>query len=67
LARPIVLIPHLFRLAGVVNFRKDYSPPPLVRHLDPSALTSISLLAYLNPDGDASGTQRFILVRAKDP
>jgi hypothetical protein len=27
LARPIVLIPHLFRLAGVINFRKDYSPP----------------------------------------
>jgi hypothetical protein len=27
LARPIVLILHLFRLAGVVIFRKDYSPP----------------------------------------
>ena len=27
MARPIVLIPHLFRLAYVINFRKDYSPP----------------------------------------
>ena len=27
MARPIVLIPHLFRLAGVIIFRKDYSPP----------------------------------------
>jgi hypothetical protein len=27
LARPIVLIPHLFRFADVINFRKDYSPP----------------------------------------
>jgi len=36
LARPIVLISHLFRLAGVIYFRKDYSPP-LVRHLDPSS------------------------------
>jgi hypothetical protein len=39
LARPIVLIPHLFRFADAINFRKDYSPPsPLVRHLDPSPL-----------------------------
>jgi hypothetical protein len=27
LDRTIVLIPHLFQLAGVINFRKDYSPP----------------------------------------
>ena len=27
MARPIVLIPHLFRLADAINFRKDYSPP----------------------------------------
>jgi hypothetical protein len=27
LARPIVLIPHLFRFADAINFRKDYSPP----------------------------------------
>ena len=27
MARPIVLIPHLYRLADVINFRKDYSPP----------------------------------------
>ena len=33
MAEPLVLIPHLFRLAGVINFRKDYSPP-LVRHLN---------------------------------
>jgi hypothetical protein len=26
LARPIVLIPYLFRLADAINFRKDYSP-----------------------------------------
>jgi hypothetical protein len=35
LARPIVLIPYLFRLAGAINFRKDYSPS-LVRYLDPT-------------------------------
>jgi hypothetical protein len=34
LARPISLIPHLFRLADVF-FLNDYSPL-LVRHLDPS-------------------------------
>ena len=27
MARPIVLIPHLFRLADAIKFRKDYSPP----------------------------------------
>ena len=27
MARPIVLIPHLFRLADAIYFRKDYSPP----------------------------------------
>jgi hypothetical protein len=27
LARLIVLIPHLFRLASEINFRKNYSPP----------------------------------------
>jgi hypothetical protein len=37
LARPIVLIPYLFRFANAINFRNDYSPPSLVRHLDPSA------------------------------
>ena len=35
MARPIDLIPHLFRLAGALKFRKDYSPP-LVRYLDRS-------------------------------
>ena len=45
MARPIVLIPHLFRLADMINFRKDYSPP-LVRHLD---LTNGLLLAGLKP------------------
>jgi hypothetical protein len=40
LARPIVLIPHLFRFTDAINFRKDYSPPPLVRHLDPTAVPS---------------------------
>jgi hypothetical protein len=27
LVRPIVLIPHLFWLADMINFRKDYSLP----------------------------------------
>ena len=27
MARSKVLIPHLFRLAGAISFRKDYSPP----------------------------------------
>ena len=34
MARPIVLILHLLRLADAINFRKDYSPP-LFRHLNP--------------------------------
>ena len=33
MVRPMVLIPHLFRLADAIIFRKDYLPP-LVRHLD---------------------------------
>ena len=37
MARPIVLIPHLFRLADAINFRKDYSPPSS-RHLDPFSI-----------------------------
>ena len=36
MARPIVLIPHLFRLADAINFRKDYSPPSS-HHLDPTS------------------------------
>ena len=37
MARLIVLILHLFWLAGAIVFRKDYfTPPRLVRHLDPS-------------------------------
>ena len=35
MARPLVLVPHLFWLASAINFRKDYSPP-LVCHLDPT-------------------------------
>ena len=31
----MVLFSYLLRLADVINFRKDYSPP-LVRHLDPT-------------------------------
>ena len=27
MARPIILIPHLFQLANAINFRKDYSSP----------------------------------------
>jgi hypothetical protein len=38
LARPIVLIPHLFRLADVFKFLERTIHPPLVYHLDPSAL-----------------------------
>ena len=29
MARPIVLILHLLRLADVINFRKNYSPPSI--------------------------------------
>jgi len=29
-ARPIVLIPHLFWLVGAIKFRNDYSPPLVV-------------------------------------
>ena len=36
MAKRIVSIPHKFRLVGIISFRKDYSPPPLVRHLDPT-------------------------------
>ena len=35
MARPLVLVPHLFWLASAINFRKDYSPP-LVCHLAPT-------------------------------
>ena len=38
MAKQIVSIPHKFRLASAINFRKDYSPPPLVRHLDPTGI-----------------------------
>ena len=27
MARPIILISHLYRLADTISFRKDYSPP----------------------------------------
>ena len=48
MARPIILIPHLFRLGGVIKFRKDYSPP-LVRHLDPtSGIRARSLICGLH-------------------
>ena len=37
MARPISLILYLFQLASnILSFRKDYSAPPLVRHLDPT-------------------------------
>jgi len=32
LARLIVLIPHLFWLAGAIKFRNDYSPPSWLLH-----------------------------------
>ena len=35
MARPIVLIPHLFRLANVIKFLKRTIHPPSSRHLDP--------------------------------
>ena len=48
MARPISLIPYLFRSAGAINFRKDYSPP-LVRHLDPtSGIRARSLICGLH-------------------
>jgi hypothetical protein len=36
LARPIVLISYLFRLADAIKFLERTIHPPLVRHLDPS-------------------------------
>ena len=48
MAIPIVLIQHLFRLAGAINFRNDYSPP-LVRHLDPTTMfLVITFLVYFD-------------------
>ena len=35
MARPIILIPHLFWLVGMINFSNDYSPPSS-HHLDPT-------------------------------
>jgi len=35
LARPIVVIPYLFRLADAIKFSNDYSPPSS-RHFDPT-------------------------------
>ena len=35
MARPIVLILHLFRLADAIKFKKGLFTPPIVRHLDP--------------------------------
>ena len=53
MARPIVLIPYLFRLTGAIIFRKDYSLPPLVLHLDPTSRTCIvvspNVLSSPNP------------------
>ena len=50
MARPIVLIPHLFRLADAINFRKNYSPP-LVRHLDLSVCLSVWIAYASLADG----------------
>jgi hypothetical protein len=36
LARPIVLIPHLFWLVDAIKFLKGLFTLPLVRHLDPT-------------------------------
>ena len=48
MARPIVLILYLSRLASTINFRKDYSPP-LVRHLDlTSGIRARSLICSLH-------------------
>ena len=41
--RPIVLIPHLFRLADAFNLEKTIHPP-LVRHLDPTPSKQIEKL-----------------------
>jgi hypothetical protein len=37
LSRPIVLIPHLYRLAGAIKFYKGLFTSLLVRYLDPIA------------------------------
>jgi hypothetical protein len=36
--RPFNSFPHLFQLANIIGFRKDYSPHPLVPHFDPTLL-----------------------------
>ena len=56
MAKRIVSIPHKFRLAGAISFRKDYSPPscppsrPYTRapplHLVPSILLDLELLVF---------------------
>ena len=43
MARPIVLISHLFRLADTIKFRNDYSPPSS-RHLDPTKVSGVRLV-----------------------
>ena len=59
MARPIVLIPHLYRLADAINFRKDYSPPPLVRHLDPfKGPEGVARQAALKEAADAKKRKR---------
>ena len=61
MARPIVLIPYLFRLAGVIKFRTMH--PSLVRHLDlTSVIGARSLICGLHrPERMASsGLVRYI-------
>ena len=47
MAKRIVSIPHKFRLAGAISFRKDYSPPssppsrPYIRTLNNSVRTML--------------------------
>ena len=46
MARPIVLIPYLFRLVDAIKFRKGLFTPALVRHLNLSIGIGARSLIY---------------------
>ena len=63
MAKRIVSIPHKFRLAGVINFRKDYSPPP---SSPPSRPYSVATATPQNRHGVAQG-RRLLRVTLRRP
>jgi len=68
LARPIVLIPHLFQLAGAISFRKDYSPPssPPSRPFKRRAVLEAEAMHGSPPDTVMIGGQR-VRISVRDP